>query len=58
MKRWWSQYCSLPWPDTIATFLRAVKVKEGAEEEGAEEAGAEEDGSEDEAEEKCRGGGC
>jgi len=33
VKRWWSQYCSLPWPDTIATFLTAVKVKEGAEEE-------------------------
>jgi len=34
VSRWWSQYCSLPWPDTIATFLRAVKVKEGREEEG------------------------
>ena len=33
VSRWWSQYCSLPWPDTIATFLRAVKVKEGREEE-------------------------
>jgi len=33
VSRWWNQYCSLPWPDTIATFLRAVKVKEGGEEE-------------------------
>ena len=33
VSRWWSQYCSLPWPDTIATFLRAVKMKEGGEEE-------------------------
>jgi len=31
--RWWNQYVSLPWPDTIATFLRAVPVKEGTEEE-------------------------
>eukprot|EP00092_Neocalanus_flemingeri_P082731 GFUD01103697.1.p1 GENE.GFUD01103697.1~~GFUD01103697.1.p1 ORF type:complete len:382 (-),score=95.97 GFUD01103697.1:90-1235(-) len=33
VSRWWNQYCSLPWPDTIATCLRAVKVKEGEEEE-------------------------
>jgi len=31
--RWWNQYVSLPWPDTIATFLRSVKVIEGSEED-------------------------
>jgi len=31
--RWWSQYCALPWPDNVATFLAAVKPKEGMEEE-------------------------
>ena len=25
VKRWWEQYCKLPWPDTIAIYL---KVKE------------------------------
>jgi len=32
VNRWWSQYCSLPWPDNLAMFLAAVKVKEGDEE--------------------------
>jgi len=31
VNRWWNQYCSLPWPDTIATFLCGVKVKDGDE---------------------------
>ena len=32
VNRWWNQYTSLPWPDTIANFLCAVKVKDGEEE--------------------------
>ena len=22
VKRWWEQYCKLPWPDTIAIYLK------------------------------------
>ena len=31
VKRWWEQYCKLPWPDTMAFFLRGLVV-EGDEE--------------------------
>ena len=31
VKRWWEQYCKLPWPDSIAFFLRGLVV-EGEEE--------------------------
>jgi len=31
--RWWSQYCALPWPDNVATFLAGVKAKDGTEED-------------------------
>ena len=24
VKRWWEQYCKLPWPDTIAIYLRGL----------------------------------
>ena len=24
VNRWWSQYCQLPWPDSIGTFLRGI----------------------------------
>jgi len=33
VSRWWNQYVCLPWPDSIATFLAAVKVTKGKEEE-------------------------
>ena len=26
IKRWWEQYCKLPWPDTIAIYLKVSKV--------------------------------
>ena len=26
VKRWWEQYCKLPWPDTMAFFLRGLVV--------------------------------
>ena len=26
VKRWWEQYCFLPWPDSIAFFLRGLVV--------------------------------
>jgi len=26
VKRWWEQYCFLPWPDSIAIFLRGLVV--------------------------------
>jgi len=26
VKRWWEQYCKLPWPDTIAIFLKGLVV--------------------------------
>jgi len=26
VKRWWEQYCKLPWPDTIAIFLKGLIV--------------------------------
>jgi len=32
VNRWWTQYTSLPWPDTIAHFLAAVRVKDEQEE--------------------------
>eukprot|EP00092_Neocalanus_flemingeri_P002101 GFUD01002241.1.p1 GENE.GFUD01002241.1~~GFUD01002241.1.p1 ORF type:complete len:398 (-),score=86.32 GFUD01002241.1:145-1338(-) len=32
VNRWWNQCCALPWPDTIATFLCGVKVKDEEEE--------------------------
>ena len=25
VKRWWEQYCKLPWPDTIAIYLKVTK---------------------------------
>jgi len=31
VKRWWEQYCFLPWPDSIAFFLRGLVV--GGEED-------------------------
>jgi len=34
VSRWWSQYCALPWPDDVATFLAVIKDKEGEEEQG------------------------
>ena len=27
VKRWWEQYCKLPWPDSIAYFLRGLVVE-------------------------------
>ena len=24
VKRWWEQYCKLPWPDTIAIYLKVI----------------------------------
>ena len=24
VQRWWEQYCKLPWPDSIAIFLRGL----------------------------------
>ena len=27
VKRWWEQYCKLPWPDTMAFFLRGLVVE-------------------------------
>ena len=24
VKRWWEQYCKLPWPDTIAIYLKGL----------------------------------
>ena len=26
VKRWWEQYCKLPWPDTIAIFVKGLVV--------------------------------
>ena len=26
VKRWWEQYCKLPWPDTIAYYLAGLVV--------------------------------
>ena len=26
VKRWWEQYCKLPWPDTIAIYLKGLIV--------------------------------
>ena len=26
MKRWWEQYCKLPWPDTVAIYLKGLVV--------------------------------
>jgi len=26
VKRWWEQYCKLPWPDTIAIYLKGLVV--------------------------------
>ena len=31
VKRWWEQYCFLPWPDSIAFFLRGLVI--GGDEE-------------------------
>ena len=25
VKRWWEQYCKLPWPDTIAIYLKVIR---------------------------------
>merc|ERR1719260_106528 len=27
VKRWWEQYCKLPWPDEVATLLKAGITK-------------------------------
>ena len=26
VKRWWEQYCKLPWPDTIAIYLKVESL--------------------------------
>ena len=26
LKRWWEQYCKLPWPDTVAIYLKGLLV--------------------------------
>merc|ERR1712137_950885 len=26
VKRWWEQYCKLPWPDTIAIYLKGLVI--------------------------------
>ena len=31
VKRWWEQYCKLPWPDTVAIFLKGLVVGEPGE---------------------------
>jgi len=31
VKRWWEQYCKLPWPDSIALVMRALVGGEGEE---------------------------
>ena len=31
VKRWWEQYCKLPWPDTVAIFLKGLVVGEVGE---------------------------
>ena len=32
VKRWWEQYCMLPWPDTIAMLLKGLVIGETEEE--------------------------
>ena len=39
VKRWWEQYVKLPWPDEVATLLKAGITEKTAEEE-SEEGGA------------------
>ena len=36
VKRWWEQYVKLPWPDEVATLLKAgiIKEKEDEDQEG------------------------
>ena len=38
VKRWWEQYVKLPWPDEVATLLKAgiTKEKEGDEDKEGE----------------------
>jgi hypothetical protein len=31
VKRWWEQYCKLPWPDTVAIYLRGLVVRDPGE---------------------------
>ena len=31
VKRWWEQYCFLPWPDSLAFFLRGLVTGGGQE---------------------------
>ena len=31
VKRWWEQYCFLPWPDSLALSLRGVVTGGGRE---------------------------
>ena len=31
VKRWWEQYCLLPWPDTIAIYLKGLVVGDSEE---------------------------
>merc|ERR1719348_2174164 len=26
VKRWWDQYCKLPWPDTIAIYMKGLVI--------------------------------
>ena len=32
VKRWWEQYCKLPWPDTIAIYLKGLVVGQPGQE--------------------------
>ena len=36
VKRWWEQYVKLPWPDEVATMLKAGVTEKTAEEESEE----------------------
>ena len=36
VKRWWEQYCKLPWPDTIAIYLKGLVVGNGQVEKKVE----------------------
>ena len=36
VKRWWEQYVKLPWPDEVATLLKAGITEKTAEEESEE----------------------
>ena len=36
VKRWWEQYVKLPWPDEVATLLKAGVTKEKEEDKEGE----------------------